>query len=166
MYAIYVEKIVTKCAEILLRNAQCYKMRRNFVTKCAEILLQNARVVTECAVVTQYPLTGNLASTSYRMQPWIYMQFYITLNHYKLAAYSSIQHIAYSSVQNLPDNKRILQSKTHKKQKVVPPIEQIPQKNIWEQASALSRDISVLNSKFSLLCAQSLTVSWPDFCPR
>ena len=27
--------VVTKCAEILLRNACCYKMLRNFVTKCA-----------------------------------------------------------------------------------------------------------------------------------
>ena len=41
MHVMYVQKIVTKCAEILLRNARCHKMRRNFVTKCA--LLQNAQ---------------------------------------------------------------------------------------------------------------------------
>ena len=34
MYVKYVAKIVTKCAEIFLRSARCYKMRRNFVTKC------------------------------------------------------------------------------------------------------------------------------------
>ena len=37
----YKMRVVTKCAEILLRNARCHKMRRNFVTKCA--LLQNAQ---------------------------------------------------------------------------------------------------------------------------
>ena len=31
----YEMRVVSKCAEILLRNARCYKMRRNFVTKCA-----------------------------------------------------------------------------------------------------------------------------------
>ena len=30
----YEIRVVTKCAGILLRNARCYKMRRNFVTKC------------------------------------------------------------------------------------------------------------------------------------
>ena len=76
MHVMYVEKVVTKCAEILLRNARCHKMRRNFVTKCAlsqnaqkfcyemsvvtkftEVLLRNARVVTLCAVVTKCALT-------------------------------------------------------------------------------------------------------------
>ena len=54
MHVAYVQKIVTKCAEILLPNARCHKMRRNFVTKCA--LSQNARCykmrrnfVTKCA---------------------------------------------------------------------------------------------------------------------
>ena len=41
MHVMYVQKIVTKCAEILLQNARCHKMRRNFVTKC--VLLQNAQ---------------------------------------------------------------------------------------------------------------------------
>ena len=31
----YEMRVVTKCAEILLRNACCYKMLRKFVTKCA-----------------------------------------------------------------------------------------------------------------------------------
>ena len=39
MHVMYVQKIVTKCAEILLRNARCNKMRRNVVTNCA--FLQN-----------------------------------------------------------------------------------------------------------------------------
>ena len=73
----YGMRIVTKCAEILLQNARCHKMRRNFVTKCAlsqnaqkfcyemrvvtkcaEILLRNVHVVTQCAAVTQCALTG------------------------------------------------------------------------------------------------------------
>ena len=33
--------VVTKCAEILLQNAHCHKMRRNFITKCT--LIQNAQ---------------------------------------------------------------------------------------------------------------------------
>ena len=41
MHVMYVQKVVTKCAEILLRNAPCHKMRRNFVTKWA--LSQNAQ---------------------------------------------------------------------------------------------------------------------------
>ena len=65
----------------LLQNVQkfCYQVR--VVTKWAVILLRNARLVTERAVVT-----GGLAFSSYRMQPWIYMHIYITLNHNKLAA--------------------------------------------------------------------------------
>ena len=39
MHVMYEQKFATKCAEILLRNARCHKMRRNFVTKCA--LLQS-----------------------------------------------------------------------------------------------------------------------------
>ena len=36
--------VVTKCAEIFLRNVRCYKMRNNFVTKmCA--LLHNAQLL-------------------------------------------------------------------------------------------------------------------------
>ena len=56
MHVICVQVVVTKCAEILLRNARCHKMRRNFVTKCA--LSQNAqkfcyemRIVTKCAEI-------------------------------------------------------------------------------------------------------------------
>ena len=41
MHVMDVLKIVTKCAEILLRNTRCHKMHRNFVTKCS--LLQNAQ---------------------------------------------------------------------------------------------------------------------------
>ena len=70
MHVMYVEKIVTKCAEILLQkcalsqNVQrfCYEMR--IVTKCAEILSRNARVVTHCAVVTKCALTGLLCNLS------------------------------------------------------------------------------------------------------
>ena len=53
MHVMYVEEVVAKCAEILLRNARCHKMCRDFVTKCA--LSQNAKkfcyemcVVTKC----------------------------------------------------------------------------------------------------------------------
>ena len=47
----YKMRVVTKCAEILLRNV-------HVLTKCAEILLRNMRVVTQCAVVTKCALTG------------------------------------------------------------------------------------------------------------
>ena len=49
MHVMYVQKIVTKCAEILLRNARCSQNAQKFfyemrvVTKCAEILLRNSR---------------------------------------------------------------------------------------------------------------------------
>ena len=42
MHVMYVEKVVTKCAEILLRNARCHKMRRNFVTKCARCYIMRS----------------------------------------------------------------------------------------------------------------------------
>ena len=52
----YVQTIITKCAEIWLQNVRCHKMRRIFVTKCA--LLQNARYYkmrrifdTKCAIL-------------------------------------------------------------------------------------------------------------------
>ena len=38
----YEMRFVTKCAEILLRNARCYKMRRNFVTKCARCYIMRS----------------------------------------------------------------------------------------------------------------------------
>ena len=38
----YEMRVVTKCAEILLRNARCYKMRRNFVTKCARCYIMRS----------------------------------------------------------------------------------------------------------------------------
>ena len=47
----YEMRVVTKCADILLRNARCHKTRRNFVTKYA--LLQNAqKFCDEMGIVT------------------------------------------------------------------------------------------------------------------
>ena len=42
MHVMYVQKFVTKCAKILLRNARCHKMRRNFVTKCARCYIMRS----------------------------------------------------------------------------------------------------------------------------
>ena len=38
----YKMRVVTKCAEILLRNERCYKIHRNFVTKCARCYIMRS----------------------------------------------------------------------------------------------------------------------------
>ena len=42
MHVVYVQKFVTICAEILLQNARCHKMRRNFVTKYARCYIMRS----------------------------------------------------------------------------------------------------------------------------
>ena len=77
-------RVVTKCAEILLRNARCYKMHRNFVTKCARCYI--CAVVTKCALTRSYlikPLTEEALSCDSRMwelQTLKGLRYYIDLS--------------------------------------------------------------------------------------
>ena len=66
MHVMHVQKIVTKCA--LSQNAQnfCYEMR--VVTKCAEILIQNARCYKMCRNIVTMRARSYMMRSCYKMR--------------------------------------------------------------------------------------------------